>query len=87
MKTESKSMTRAKGLEHVAIAVKDLDVAVTYYVDVLGFAPPELEVAGAWGRETGAAAAAAEWDGAGAAGCVRTGSGRATEGSERGAAS
>jgi methylmalonyl-CoA/ethylmalonyl-CoA epimerase len=33
----------AKGLEHVAIAVKDLDVAVKYYVEVLGFAPPELE--------------------------------------------
>ena len=35
---------KAKGLEHVAIAVKDLEVAVQYYVDVLGFAPPELEV-------------------------------------------
>ncbi len=34
---------KAKGLEHVAIAVKDLDVSVAYYVDVLGFAPPELE--------------------------------------------
>lgn len=34
---------KAKGLDHVAIAVKDLDVAVKYYVDVLGFAPPELE--------------------------------------------
>jgi methylmalonyl-CoA/ethylmalonyl-CoA epimerase len=34
---------RAKGLEHVAIAVKDLDVSVKYYVEVLGFAPPELE--------------------------------------------
>lgn len=34
---------KAKGLEHVAIAVKDLDVSVKYYVDVLGFAPPELE--------------------------------------------
>ncbi len=33
-----------KGLDHVAIAVKDLDQAVKYYVDVLGFAPPELEV-------------------------------------------
>lgn len=33
----------AKGLEHVAIAVKDLDLAVKYYVEVLGFAPPELE--------------------------------------------
>lgn len=32
------------GLDHVAIAVKDLDVAVKYYVDVLGFPPPELEV-------------------------------------------
>lgn len=28
----------------MAIAVKDLDVAVEYYVKVLGFAPPELEV-------------------------------------------
>lgn len=38
-------MTRcAKGLEHVAIAVKDLDAAVHYYVHVLGFAAPELEV-------------------------------------------
>ncbi|HEY1088046.1 MAG TPA: methylmalonyl-CoA epimerase [Archangium sp.] len=35
---------KAKGLDHVAIAVKDLDVAVEYYVKVLGFAPPELEV-------------------------------------------
>jgi len=34
---------RAKGLDHVAIAVKDLDAAVKYYVDVLGFAAPELE--------------------------------------------
>lgn len=34
---------KAKGLEHVAIAVKDLDVSVKYYVEVLGFAPPELE--------------------------------------------
>ena len=34
----------AKGLEHVAIAVKDLETAVHYYVHVLGFAPPELEV-------------------------------------------
>jgi methylmalonyl-CoA/ethylmalonyl-CoA epimerase len=34
---------KAKGLDHVAIAVKDLDAAVTYYVEVLGFAPPELE--------------------------------------------
>ena len=33
----------AKGLDHVAIAVKDLDAAVRFYVDVLGFAPPELE--------------------------------------------
>lgn len=37
------STGRAKGLDHVAIAVKDLDAAVKYYVDVLGFAPPELE--------------------------------------------
>ncbi|MDP1826384.1 MAG: methylmalonyl-CoA epimerase [Archangium sp.] len=34
----------ARGLEHVAIAVKDLDAAIHYYVHVLGFAPPELEV-------------------------------------------
>lgn len=34
----------AKGLDHVAIAVKDLDAAIHYYVHVLGFAPPELEV-------------------------------------------
>lgn len=34
----------ARGLDHVAIAVKDLDAAVHYYVHVLGFAPPELEV-------------------------------------------
>lgn len=33
-----------KGLDHVAIAVKDLDVAIKHYVEVLGFAPPELEV-------------------------------------------
>ncbi|MBL9039261.1 MAG: methylmalonyl-CoA epimerase [Archangium sp.] len=33
----------AKGLDHVAIAVKDLEVAVKYYVEILGFAPPELE--------------------------------------------
>lgn len=32
-----------KGLDHVAIAVKDLDAAVKYYVEVLGFAPPEIE--------------------------------------------
>jgi methylmalonyl-CoA/ethylmalonyl-CoA epimerase len=36
--------TPAKGLDHVAIAVKNLEVAVKYYVEVLGFAPPELEV-------------------------------------------
>jgi methylmalonyl-CoA/ethylmalonyl-CoA epimerase len=36
-------MHHAKGLDHVAIAVKDLDVAVKYYVEVLGFAAPELE--------------------------------------------
>jgi methylmalonyl-CoA/ethylmalonyl-CoA epimerase len=35
---------KAKGLDHVAIAVKDLDAAVKYYVDVLGFPPPEFEV-------------------------------------------
>jgi methylmalonyl-CoA/ethylmalonyl-CoA epimerase len=33
----------AKGLDHVAIAVKDLEASVKYYVEVLGFAPPELE--------------------------------------------
>jgi methylmalonyl-CoA/ethylmalonyl-CoA epimerase len=32
-----------KGLDHVAIAVKNLDAAVKYYVEVLGFAPPEIE--------------------------------------------
>lgn len=37
------SQLPAKGLDHVAIAVKDLDVAVKYYVEVLGFPPPELE--------------------------------------------
>ncbi len=31
------------GLDHVAIAVKNLEQAVRYYVDVLGFAEPELE--------------------------------------------
>lgn len=36
-------MHNAKGLDHVAIAVKDLEAAVRYYVEVLGFAPPELE--------------------------------------------
>jgi methylmalonyl-CoA/ethylmalonyl-CoA epimerase len=34
---------QAKGLDHVAIAVKDLEAAVKYYVEVLGFPPPELE--------------------------------------------
>jgi methylmalonyl-CoA/ethylmalonyl-CoA epimerase len=34
----------AKGLDHVAIAVKDLDVAIKHYVEVLGFAPPEIEL-------------------------------------------
>ena len=34
---------KAKGLDHVAIAVKDLDATVKFYVEVLGFAPPELE--------------------------------------------
>ncbi len=33
----------APGLDHVAIAVKNLEVAIRYYVDVLGFAEPELE--------------------------------------------
>jgi methylmalonyl-CoA/ethylmalonyl-CoA epimerase len=33
----------SRGLDHVAIAVKDLDAAVRYYVDVLGFAEPLLE--------------------------------------------
>jgi len=37
------SIGRAKGLDHVAIAVKDLEAAVKYYVEVLGFSPPELE--------------------------------------------
>jgi methylmalonyl-CoA/ethylmalonyl-CoA epimerase len=37
-------MNATPGLDHVAIAVKDLDVAIKYYVDVLGFPPPELEV-------------------------------------------
>ena len=31
------------GLDHVAIAVTDLEAAVKYYVEVLGFAAPELE--------------------------------------------
>jgi methylmalonyl-CoA/ethylmalonyl-CoA epimerase len=31
-------------LDHVAIAVKNLDAAIAHYVDVLGFAPPEIEV-------------------------------------------
>lgn len=35
---------KSKGLDHVAIAVHDLDKAVDYYVNVLGFAAPELEV-------------------------------------------
>ncbi|MFO0601471.1 MAG: methylmalonyl-CoA epimerase [Myxococcaceae bacterium] len=35
--------TAAKGLDHVAIAVKDLEVAIKHYVEVLGFAPPEIE--------------------------------------------
>lgn len=35
---------KTKGLDHVAIAVHDLDKAVDYYVNVLGFAAPELEV-------------------------------------------
>ncbi len=33
----------AIGLNHVAIAVKDLDAAIRYYVDVLGFRPPQVE--------------------------------------------
>lgn len=37
------SIAKAKGLDHVAIAVKDLGAAVKYYVEVLGFEPPELE--------------------------------------------
>lgn len=32
-----------KGLNHIAIAVKDLDAAVKHYVEVLGFSPPEIE--------------------------------------------
>lgn len=43
MTTHAPQDLRAKGLDHVAIAVKDLDAAVRYYVDVLGFPPPELE--------------------------------------------
>jgi methylmalonyl-CoA/ethylmalonyl-CoA epimerase len=31
-------------LDHVAIAVKNLDEAIKHYVEVLGFAPPEIEV-------------------------------------------
>jgi methylmalonyl-CoA/ethylmalonyl-CoA epimerase len=31
-------------LNHVAIAVKNLDDAIRHYVEVLGFAPPEIEV-------------------------------------------
>jgi methylmalonyl-CoA/ethylmalonyl-CoA epimerase len=37
-------MSRAPFLDHVAIAVADLDAAVKYYVEVLGFPPPELEL-------------------------------------------
>lgn len=37
-------MSNTPGLDHVAIAVADLDAAVKYYVEVLGFSPPELEV-------------------------------------------
>ncbi len=36
-------MSGAKGLEHVAIAVRDLEASVKFYVETLGFAPPELE--------------------------------------------
>jgi methylmalonyl-CoA/ethylmalonyl-CoA epimerase len=32
-----------RGLEHVAIAVKDLELAVKYYVEVLGLPVPEIE--------------------------------------------
>lgn len=32
-----------QGLDHVAIAVQDLDAAVRYYVEVLGFPPPHYE--------------------------------------------
>lgn len=32
-----------RGLDHVAIAVKDLDAAVRYYVEVLGLPTPTIE--------------------------------------------
>lgn len=34
---------RLPALDHVAIAVRNLDAAIAYYVDVLGFAPPRIE--------------------------------------------
>lgn len=34
---------RAKGLEHVAIAVKDLDASIAFYRDVLGLELTEIE--------------------------------------------
>ena len=34
---------KAKGLDHVAIAVKDLDAAIAFYCDVLGLELSEIE--------------------------------------------
>jgi methylmalonyl-CoA/ethylmalonyl-CoA epimerase len=36
-------MNATNFLDHVAIAVRDLDSAISYYCDVLGFPAPELE--------------------------------------------
>ena len=36
-------MRASQRLDHVAIAVSNLETAISYYVDVLGFAPPEIE--------------------------------------------
>lgn len=38
------SQVKAKGLDHVAIAVKDLDKAIPVWRDALGLGLPELEV-------------------------------------------
>ena len=35
--------SKAKGLDHVAIAVKDLDAAIAFYCDVLGLELSEIE--------------------------------------------